>query len=248
MKTADSATMATQLADAVSAGDAATVQTLLAQRPELSLATVADNPRSMLHYATDWPGHRPNVGRIIELLIAAGADPQATIPGDSDDVAETPLHWAASVDDVEAIDALLAGGAEVDPLGGIFGGCTPFEEAIIFEKYTAAARLLEHGATWYLPGAAALNRMDLVAVCFDANGQPLPDVGNLPHWRQRPEEQVILDRAFQFACRAGHLEAARYLHERGADPKSLTPVGTSALDEADKNQHRHVIDWLSTLD
>lgn len=236
-----------QLADAIVEGDVDRVEALLAADPGVALAAVAGNDRSMLHYATDWPGKRPNVARIIELLITAGADPNVTFPSETPGVAETPLHWAASSDDVEAVDALLDGGAVVDVLGGVIGGCTPFEEAIIFEKYAAAARLLERGATWYLPGAAALNRMDLVARCFAGDGGLRADIGNLPHWPERPPVKVILDRAFQFACRAGHLDVAEFLLERGADPASKTPVDTTALDEAKQNGHEHVVGWLRSL-
>jgi hypothetical protein len=44
-------------------------------------------------------------------LIAAGADPNATI---GDPPSETPLHWAASTDDVEVAEALIDGEAELE--------------------------------------------------------------------------------------------------------------------------------------
>ncbi len=235
------------LVAAITAGDAELTAALLVDDPHLATARLSGNDRSMLHHATDWPGHRPNVATMIALLIDAGADPDATFPNPSPEVAETPLHWAASSDDVAAVDALVDRGARVDPLGGVFGGCTPFEEAIIFENYGAAARLLELGAANYLPGAAALGRLDLVAEFFDDDGQLRTDIGMLPHWTTMPDAQVLLDRAFQFACRAGQLDTARFLLERGADISSVTPVDTTALDEASGNGHDHVVAWLVTL-
>lgn len=236
------------LVSAIINGDTSQIRDLLTRSPDLATATLAGNPRSMLHHATDWPGHRPNVAASIALLVQAGADPNVAMPpGDNLDVAETPLHWAASANDAIAVDALLDAGAEVDALGGIFGGCTPYEEAIIFEQYDAARRLLERGATDYLPGAAALGAEDLIDGFFDADGNVRTDRGVLPHWNSVPAAQTVLDRAFQFACRAGHLDISKRLLDRGAEPTALTPANTSALDEATKNGHAHIVDWLNSI-
>jgi len=54
----------------------------------------------------------------------------------------------------------------------------------------------------------------------------------------------VLDRAFQFACRAGHLTIATKLLARGADPHAKTPADTTAADEAQDNGHEHVVRWL----
>ncbi len=96
------------------------------------------------NHATDWPGHWDNVADSIHLLVQAGANVEVRFPSDSPKVAETPLHWAASSGDAAAVEALLDAGATVDVFGGIFGGCTPFAEAIIFENYDAARLLLDH--------------------------------------------------------------------------------------------------------
>lgn len=229
---------------AVRAGHTERLAEILEAQPELALEKVDD--RTMLHHATDWPGNWPNVAASITFLVKCGADVNAPFPhpDNPEVVRETPLHWAASCGDADAVDALLDHGADVDPLGGIFGGCTPFEEAVIFEKYAAAERLLARGAACYLPGAAALGRMDLVHGYFDEGGHVRTDVGMLPHWNEPPPVQVLLDRAFQFACRAGHLAIAKLLRERGADPTAKTPAATSALDEATKNGHIDVMAWL----
>ncbi len=236
------------LTRAIVVGDLDRIDELLAEDPTLATATLPGNPRSMLHHATDWPGHRPRVAETIARLVDAGADPDRAMPPSDDGlVAETPLHWAASSNDVEAIDALLATGATVDMLGGVFGGCTPFEEAIIFEQYDAARRLLAGGAANYLPGAAALGMASLVDTFFDAQGVLRTDVGALPHWSTFPPVQTVLDRAFQFACRAGHLGIAASLRERGADVTSTMPTGTTALEEARSHGHDDVVAWLVDL-
>ena len=236
------------LATAIVAGDVDRIDELLASEPALARAELPDNGRSMLHVATDWPGNRPNVDTTIRLLIDAGADPNVVFPHpENPQVAETPVHWAASSGDVTALAALLDAGADVDPVGGVFDGCTAYEEAIIFEKYDAARLLHERGATDYLPGAAALGRAGDIDGFFDHDGTLRLDVGRLPNWERPPPAQMLLDRAFQFACRAGHLEIARTLLERGARASSRTPVDTTAHDEAAGNGHQHVVAWLDGL-
>lgn len=239
---------ASDLVEAIVAGDLDRIDELLGADPTLVGARLPGNPRSMLHHATDWPGHRPLVGDTIARLVASGADPNSRMPPSEDGlVAETPLHWAASADDVEAVSALIAAGAVVDALGGIFGGCTPFEEAIIFEQYRAARHLLVAGATNYLPGAAALGMADEIDTFFDGDAVLRTDTGMLPNWVELPPPQVVIDRAFQFACRAGHLDIARRLLARGADVGSTTPVGTTALDEAAEHGHHAVVGWLGDV-
>ena len=239
---------AEELVLAIVAGDTDTVAALLEATPELANRRLPGNDRSMLHYATDWPGHYPEVATTISLLVAADAEPDVAMPpGDTPGVAETPLHWAASSNDVAAVEALLDAGATVDPLGGIFGGCTPYFEAIIFQQYAAAQLLLDRGAANWLPGAAALGHADMVAGFFDGDGNLRSDVGRLPHDDTPPNAPVFLDRAFQFACRSGHLEIARYLLARGADPTATGPNDWSARDEAAGNGHDDVLRWLDEL-
>ncbi len=230
--------------DAIRAGDLDRLESLLGADGSLVNATLPGNPRSLLHHATDWPGHRPNVGKTIVMLVSFGADPSASFPSETPSVAETPLHWAVSANDLDAATALLAAGADVDALGGIFGGCTPYEEAIIFEQYDAARLLLDHGATNYLPGAAALGQTDDIDGYFGADGLVAVEANMLPHWLTPPPAQVVLDRAFQFACRGGHLEVATKLHARGADLHAKTPTGTTVVDEARDNGQEHIVGWL----
>ena len=95
--------------------------------PALATARLASHgDRTLLHVATDWPGHYPNVAAIINTLTAAGADPNAPGVGRHP---ETPLHWAASSDDVDAIDALVAAGADIEAPGAVIGDGTPLADA-----------------------------------------------------------------------------------------------------------------------
>lgn len=237
--------LAKKLVKSIKAGDTEEIRSLLAEQPELAQTLVGDNPRTMLHYATDWPGHFPNVATTIEMLVAAGADPNAGSPHPENPiVSETPLHWAVSSGDVAAAKALIDAGANVDAQGGIFDGCLPLEEAIIFEKYDAARLLLDHGATPFLPGAAALGQLEDVRGFFDAGGALIVENTWMPNWSADPNAQMVLDASVRFACRAGHLEVAQFLVAHGANLSSVSPVGGTSRDWAEENEHPHVVNWI----
>jgi hypothetical protein len=114
---------------AIQKGDLETLRRLLHEHPELVTARLGDESeaRTLLHVATDWPGHFPNGPEIVELLIEAGADVNASFVGSH---AETPLHWAASSDDIAVLDALLDGGADLEAPGSVLGGGTPIADAV----------------------------------------------------------------------------------------------------------------------
>jgi ankyrin repeat protein len=100
--------------EAIHAGDVQALRRLLAEHPDLVSARFTDeraHERTLLHVATDWPGHFPHGAATVAALAAAGADVDAAFGGPH---AETPLHWAASSDDVEVLDALVAAGADLD--------------------------------------------------------------------------------------------------------------------------------------
>src|SRR5579859_5770566 len=104
------APLAIAVVAAIQHGDVEGLKRLLVDNPGLVTANIVaanGGVRSLLHIATDWPGHFPNCAATITTLIEGGADVNGP---PSDPPSETPLHWAASCDDVEAIDALLDGG------------------------------------------------------------------------------------------------------------------------------------------
>ena len=76
---------------------------LLSQNSHLANARI-DDKRTLLHVATDWPGHFPNNTETVVTLVASGADVNAEFAGRH---SETPLHWAASSDDVGVIERFV---------------------------------------------------------------------------------------------------------------------------------------------
>jgi ankyrin repeat protein len=215
-----------EFAAALKRGDEARLRALLAADP--GLATSLINSRTPLHLFADAPGHRPNPAGVVAALVQAGADLNAHATGMWHH--ETPLHWAASNDDVELIDALLDAGADIEHPGSSISGGPPAESALGYAQWKALRRLHERGAEMNLPRVAALGLLPVVAELATAN---LPD----------SEE---LATAFWNACRAGQLEAARYLAGRGADINWRAPwSGETPLDAARSQHERAVADWLT---
>jgi uncharacterized protein len=142
--------IARTLTDAIQTGNVVELKKLLAGSPELARATIVrrdgcgEQSRSLLHIATDYPGHFPNAEETVRVLIAAGADVNAMFTGAH---GETPLHWAASSDDVGVLDALVEAGADLEADGSVIDGGTPLADAVAFGQWNAARRLLERGAT-----------------------------------------------------------------------------------------------------
>ena len=143
--------------EVIRSGDAAELDALLREHPALAHARLGDpqrgQSRTLLHVVTDWPGHVPEAAAKIRALVAAGADVNARFTGPH---TETPLHWAASSDDIDALDALLDAGADIEADGAVIGGGTPMADAVAFGQWKAARRLLERGARTNLWQAAAL--------------------------------------------------------------------------------------------
>jgi ankyrin repeat protein len=210
---------------AISSGDTKLLKRLLRQKPYLAKARI-DDQRTLLHIATDWPGHFPNNIETIAVLVASGADINAEFAGQH---SETPLHWAASSDDVGVIDVLLDHGANIEARGSVIGGGTPMSDAVAFGQWQAARRLLERGSRTTLWQAAALGLMDRVDEYFRAVLPPTPDE---------------INNAFWCACHGGQREAAEYLLDQGADLNWVGHDKLSPLDAAHRNGAAALVQWL----
>ncbi len=227
--------VAEELILAIHRGDLDTLRRLLVARPELATARMIGRRgleggwRTALHAATDWPGYFPAAPAAVEILLAAGADPNDDTGGDRP---ETPLHWAASTDDLEVAIALIDGGADLETPGGSIG--TPLGNAIGYGCWHVARLLVDRGATVTKPWhAAALGMLDrLVELLGDA------------------AQRDTVSQAFWHACSGAQRRTAEYLLDRGADLNWVPDYGEGApLDAASGfgTRRENVIGWLRDL-
>jgi hypothetical protein len=229
--------VAVDLRLAVRVGDVAAIQRLLRNDPALASARLVGKDGGAgtpLHLVTDWPGYFPNGPEIVRLLIDAGADPNAltsrdsqTSPGD-----ETPLHYAASSDDVDVAEALIEGGADVEVPDGSIG--TPLDNAVGYGCWHVARLLVAHGArvdkAWHAAALGMLGRLEMLLAS------------------DPPAEEV--SKAFWHACTGGQRRAAEYLLSRGADLNWEPDYAQGTpLDAASglSTRQENVISWLREL-
>ena len=215
---------------AIRSGDLATLEVLLEQDRALAMERVVDERgvgRTLLHVAADWPGHFPNGAQTIALLVRYGADVNARV--ELPHARETPLHWAASSDDVAVLDALLDAGADIEASGAVFTGGAPMSDAVVFAQWNAARRLLERGAKTTFWQAAALGLLDEVRNGF-TNAPP-------------PSAQDITN-AFWHACRGGKQQVAEFLASRGAYVNWVGYDRKTPLRAAEESGNRELVQWL----
>ncbi len=221
-----------ELRVALHAGDVDAVRRLLSNRPDLAKARFVARGRSgtALHWVTDWPGYFPNGPTLVHLLMDAGADPDATTTGPGKP--ETPLHYAASSDDVDVAAALIDRGADLETPGGSIG--TPLDNAIGYACWHVARLLATRGAhiekVWH---AAALGVLDTLETLL------VPGMAR--------EE---ISQGFWHACGAGQRRAAERLLRAGADLAWVPDYADgTALDAATGlgTQRENVISWLRSI-
>ncbi|HZU24095.1 MAG TPA: ankyrin repeat domain-containing protein [Bryobacteraceae bacterium] len=211
--------------EAIRTGDVEALERILQQTPDLVNARV-DGQRTLLHVATDWPGHFPRNVESVRTLIAHGADVNARFLGRH---SETPLHWAASCNDTAVLDVLLDAGADIEASGGVVGGGAPLADAVAFGQWNAARRLVERGAKTTLWQAAALGLMSRVRAFFESD--PIP----------RADE---VTNALWCACHGGQRDAAEYLLDRGADIHWIGHDGLTPLQAAERSNAKDLVEWL----
>jgi ankyrin repeat protein len=217
--------MQNDVAEAIRRGDVLALERFLLANPAAAKVRI-DGQRTLLHVATDWPGHFPNVRQTIEVLAAHGAELNAAFHGHH---SETALHWAASSDDLDALDALLDLGADIESPGAVIDGGTPLSDAVAFCQWRAARRLVERGARATIWQSAALGMVDRLQQFFTGHPQPSGDEVNNAFWN---------------ACRGGQLEAARYLFGQRAALNWVGHDGLTPLDAAARNGSEELVEWL----
>ncbi|MCG1022868.1 ankyrin repeat domain-containing protein [Sutcliffiella horikoshii] len=225
---------------AIQIGDVPSLKGLLADYPELATARIISRgyhdensdtygvSRTLLHVATDWPGHFPNGSTIVRTLVEAGAEVDARFTGHH---TETPLHWAASSNDVEVLETLLDAGADINATGAVIAGGTPLDDAVAFGQWNAARRLVEAGAQTNLWNTAALGMMNELQAYFACEQLP---------------STFEITQAFWLACHGGELRAAEFLFNHGADINWIGYDGHTPLDAAIRrdDSDEKLVGWL----
>jgi len=222
--------LAVAAASAIRAGDVASLRNLLEGNRDLAQARTLDArgcQRTLLHIATDWPGNFPNVAETIALLVDYGANVNAPVKGPH---SETPLHWAASTDDVAALDALLDRGAAIEATGAVIAGGTPLADAVGFGQWKCARRLLERGAKANLWQSAAMGLMDRIELEFGERAPSLEEITG----------------AFWCACHGGQRACAEFLLDRGADLNWVGWDNKTPLDAAKRSGESELAAWLES--
>ena len=216
-------------AEAVITGDAAALQQLLRDDPELVRARSSrvchfDPPvhrATLLHYlaANGIESYRQrspqNAVEIATILLDAGADPNALQGSYGSEnttmamlVSSTPPREAGV--QVPLLETLIARGATIETLGT--GPCAnPLLCALVFGSREAAETLVRRGARVdSLPKAAGLGRVDEV--------------------RRMLSGASADDRhaALALSAQLGHLEVVRMLLDAGDDPNRFNPQGYHA--------------------
>ncbi|MFY1622383.1 ankyrin repeat domain-containing protein [Micromonospora sp. WMMD735] len=222
--------LAVAVTGAIRDGDLARLRSLLGAHPGLAAGRIVDRVggvRTLLHVVTDWPGRFPRGAGTVAALVAAGADVDARFAGPH---RETPLHWAASCDDVDVVDALLDAGADIEAPGSVIAGGTPLSNARAFAQWRVAYRLVVRGARTTLVDAATLGLHDRVERACTGDAPPSTDE---------------LDWAFWGACHGGRQSCAGYLWTRGARLNRVPPwEHRTALDAAVRRGATELVGWL----
>jgi hypothetical protein len=217
------------LQDALDRGDVSELNRLIAEHPGVSRVLLMDGNGDvgrLLHIYANAPGHRPHPAEIVGALVRDGADIDAPVIGAGHQ--ETALHWAASNDDVELLDALLDAGADIEHPGSSIDGGSPLQSATGYGQMQAVRRLVERGAVYFVWHAAALGMMpELEGLIAEAPG---PDDLSGALWQ---------------AANNGHLGAARLLVEHGADVSWRSPWSDETpVDVARAHGHDALAAWL----
>lgn len=220
------------LGRAIRLGDLGALRRLLDEHHELSTARIRRGTGTLtpLHLAADWPGYFPEAPEAVRTILGAGGVVDARTEGGP--APETPLHWAASSDDVEVADALMDGGADTEATGGSIG--TPLDNAIAYGCWHVARRLVERGARvdklWHAAALGLTRRVEELLAATPG--------------------QDDIDEAFWQACHGGQRRTAERLVRCGANVHAVPGYARQpAVDiAAEPGARRELLaEWLREL-
>jgi ankyrin repeat protein len=207
--------------DAIIAGDAASLEPLLREQPELIHARSAREHRStLLHYlsANGVEGYRQktprNAPQIATILLHAGAevDAEANVYGGGLTalvLVATSVHPERAGVQEELMQVLLDHGASIPR--------TAVMACLANGRGKAAALLASRGAPLDLEAAAGVGRLDIVQSFFDRDG------------RLSGASEERMQRGFLWACEFGRNDVVEFLLDKGADLQAQAGTRQTAL-------------------
>src|SRR5262245_3260425 len=238
-------------------GDARHLRELIRQDSSLATGRSTTGHPTLLQCLVLAGKSAPASVEMATILIDAGAD------------LDGPLLACGSCDNVEVAALLLDRGAAANGTGG----WSPLEEALYWNSQGVKDLLLRRGASVHnLRIAAGLGRKDLVAAFFNSDGSLKAEAGKI-NWpwgdleviahsnfdaegkeklasRVRSwanDDQDVINNAFVYASMHGHIDAATFLLEKGAEinaiPGGFDFSGT-ALHYAALNGHQRMVEFL----
>ena len=232
-------------ADAIVAGDLATLGRLLREHPDLIRARSTRRTQgTLLHYvsANGVEGYRQktpkNILQIAELLLQSGAavNACAEIYGRSTtlELVATSLHpERAGVQDA-LLEVLINHGAILDVPATASQPARLVVNACLANGRAQAAQFLAHrGAGLDLEAAAGVGRLDLVKSFFDENGNLEP-----------PATELQMERGFLWACEYGQNETVEFFLQRGVNFETQAGTAQTALHWAVIGGHEDTIKLL----
>ena len=231
--------------DAIVAGDAPALRTLLRRHPELARARSTREHRStLLHYVSangveDFRQKTPaNIVEITRILLEAGADVNATsgaYGGQSTalGLAATSIHPEQAGVQIPLLETLLAFGADIEQPGQAGNQHTAVNGCLANGQGNAARFLAGRGAHLDFEAAAGVGSLDVVKTYFD-------DAGKLTNGATRQQ----FESGFLYACGYGRSDVVRFLLERGADPGTRNDAGQTGLHWAAYGPHIGVVKAL----
>jgi len=239
---------------AIKGGDLSRLVALLSQDPSLATARSSRSHPTLLQCLALDAVDVSNKLEMAKALIDAGAE----ING--------PLVAAASIGNVEVAALLLDRGAAINGRGK----WSPLEEALYWNNQRVIDLLLRRGATIHnLRLASGLGRTDLIESFFNEDGSLKPEAGqiawpfselaesNLPckikeelqskiaRWSD--DRKDIINNAFIYACMHNHIDAVRFLLEKGAQIDAIPPgfdYSGTGLHYAALNGHQAMVEFL----
>jgi ankyrin repeat protein len=202
---------------ALATGDVERMTALLSADPDLARARSRASHPTLLQCLVLQQPPPAALEQLIDLLAAHGAE------------LTDPLIAACSHDNPRATAKLLDLGAAIDGNGK----WSPLEEALYWGNTGCVELLLKRGArVCNLRTAAALERMDDIARCFDERGNLTEAAGDIrwPFFKHAIPDEVrrdrahVLSNALVYAAAWGRTAAAEELLRRGAQI-NMIPAG-----------------------